>query len=140
MYTSLSPTNATLHLSIYRLRGINTYPPFRHKRHYISIVVLSHTQLLIPPDRHDVATHIPDGSIQRAGENVLSLVKELASSPFLDDPGSDKHGKVIFFDVLGLFSVVYPERIAIIVNCLVVLFSMASLYFGIAHKKHQSGM
>ena len=69
----------------------------------------------------------------------MSLVRELASSPLLADPGADKHGKVVFFDVLGLLSVVYPERIAIIVNSLTVLASGVSLYFGIAHNKKQLG-
>ena len=67
-------------------------------------------------------------------------MKELANSPLLDDPGADKHGKVVFFDVLGLFSLVYPERIAVIINSMVVLGCVASLYFGISHKKEQLGM
>lgn len=71
---------------------------------------------------------------------MLSMVKELANSPLLGDPGSDKHGKVVFFDVLGLFSVVYPERMAVIINSMVVLGCVASLYFGISSKKQNLGM
>ena len=89
--------------------------------------------------RYDESSRIPDGSIQRAGENVMSLVRELASSPLLGDPGAEKHGKVVFFDVLGLFSVVYPERIAVIVNSLVIMASAVSLFFGIARNKKQLG-
>ena len=32
------------------------------------------------------------------------------------DPGDDKHGKIVYFDVLGLFSVAYPERMGLILN------------------------
>lgn len=67
-------------------------------------------------------------------------MKELANSPLLGDPGADRHGKVVFFDILGLFSVVYPERIAVIINSMVVLGCVASLYFGISRKKQQLGM
>ena len=68
------------------------------------------------------------------------MVKELGVSPLLADPGSDRHGKVVFFDVLGLFSVVYPERIAVIINSLVVLGCAASVYFGVSLKSQQLGM
>ena len=42
-------------------------------------------------------SRIPTGSIQRAGENVLALVRELANSPLLLNPGDDKQGKVTQF-------------------------------------------
>lgn len=66
--------------------------------------------------RYDTADRIPDGSIQRAGDNILALVKEIANSDQLVDPGDDKHGKIVYFDVLGLFSVAYPERMGLILN------------------------
>lgn len=78
--------------------------------------------------RYDVPGIIPDGSIQRAGENVLAVVTELANSPFLVDPGKDKHGKVTYFDFLGLFMVVYPERLGTILNCATVIFSLLSMW------------
>lgn len=82
--------------------------------------------------RFDTPSQISDASIQRAGENVAALVKEVANSSLLPDPGEDKHGKLIFFDFLGLFSVVYPERLAVVVNSFFVLISVAAVYFGVA--------
>ena len=89
--------------------------------------------------RHDTPDRIPDGSIQRAGENVMSMVRALGVSPLLEDPGEDRHGKVVFFDILGLFSVVYPERLALIFNTLVLVGCAASLYTGISLKPQQLG-
>ena len=77
-------------------------------------------------------SRIPDSCIQRAGENVLALLKEIANSPFLADPGADRHGKVVFFDILGLTAVTFPERIASIFNILVALAVIASIYFGVS--------
>ncbi len=53
-------------------------------------------------------------------------------SPFLADPGADKHGKVVFYDVFGLFSVVYPERIALIINTICSVASLVNIYFAVS--------
>ena len=68
------------------------------------------------------------------------MVKALSISPLLDDPGADRHGKVIFFDVLGQFSIVYPEQIALIINSLVVIGCLASIYWRISLKPQQLGI
>ena len=81
--------------------------------------------------RYDTASRIPDQCIQRAGENVLALIKEITVSPLLADPGADKHGKVVFYDFLGLTTVVYPERIGVIINAFFSIASLVSLYFGV---------
>ena len=54
------------------------------------------------------------------GENLLALLRKLASSPKLADPGLDKHGTMVFFDVVGYFMVHYPQRIGVIINCALV--------------------
>lgn len=67
--------------------------------------------------RYDVSSAIPDGSIQRAGENILALLREVAHSPSLSNPSAeDRHGKIVFFDILGLMGVVYSERVAMVMN------------------------
>ena len=43
--------------------------------------------------RYDTPDRIPDGSIQRAGENILALIKEIANLDELIDPRENKHGK-----------------------------------------------
>lgn len=67
------------------------------------------------------------------------MVQALGVSPYVEDPGSDRHGKVIFFDIFGLFSVVYPERIAIIFNSLILVGCAVSLFNGISLKPQQTG-
>ena len=67
--------------------------------------------------RYDVPSAIPDGSIQRAGENVLALLREVANSPSLSNPDADDlHGNVIFFDIFGIITVVYPEKVSMVMN------------------------
>ena len=55
------------------------------------------------------------------GDNLLSVMTELASSPYLADPGDYRHGSMVFFDVIGYFMVVYPERMGSIMNAIVAL-------------------
>ena len=65
---------------------------------------------------------------------MLALLKEIANSPFLADPGDDKHGKVVFFDIMGLTAVTFPERIAIIFNVVVAIAAIVSVYFGVSRQ------
>ena len=102
---------------------------------YTVIVAKTLTTLFLSAPRFDTPSRIPDGCIQRAGENVVALVKEVANSPLLVDPAEDKHGKMIFFDLLGLFSIAYPERLAIIINTFFVLLSVVTIYASIAKGK-----
>ncbi|XP_077981932.1 endoplasmic reticulum metallopeptidase 1-like [Glandiceps talaboti] len=71
---------------------------------------------------YDAPEYIPDGAMQRAGENIMELIKNIANSSYLEDPQEYRHGDVVFFDVIGLFMVTYPARIATILNsCFVFL-------------------
>ncbi len=47
------------------------------------------------------------------------MVKALANSPLLENPGEYQHGSLVFFDVFGLFVVHYPARVGFIVNSVV---------------------
>ena len=74
--------------------------------------------------KYDTAKAIPKGSIQRAGENVLGVLKGMSVSPYLENPAEYKHGNLVFFDVLGSFIIRYPKRIQLILNnltCVIVL-------------------
>ena len=74
--------------------------------------------------KYDSAKAIPKGSIQRAGENVLGVIKAMSLSPYLENPGEYKHGNTVFFDVLGSFIIHYPKRLQLLMNnvtCIVVL-------------------
>nr|XP_032808896.1 endoplasmic reticulum metallopeptidase 1 [Petromyzon marinus] len=79
---------------------------------------------------YDSADRIPSGSIQRAGDNILGLVRYLASSSLLADSSEYRHGKMVFFDVIGLQAVAYPARVGILINYL--LASLAVLYLASA--------
>lgn len=65
---------------------------------------------------YDTPAAVTPGSIQRAGDNILALVKSIVNSPFLADPGEYRHGSMVFFDFLGIFVVHYPERIGLVIN------------------------
>ena len=50
------------------------------------------------------------------GDNLLEMVKAFASSPLLSDPGEERLGRMVFYDVIGYFMVLYPARIGYILN------------------------
>lgn len=78
---------------------------------------------------YDIPAAIPDGSIQRAGENVLAILHAVARAPQLSDPSAgDLHGKVVFFDIFGLMTVVYSERVAVAMNIICVLLVVAVFF------------
>jgi len=66
--------------------------------------------------KYDNAKAIPKGSIQRAGENVLNVLKAMSVSPYLENPDEYKHGNSVFFDVLGSFIIRYPKRLQLLMN------------------------
>ena len=60
----------------------------------------------------------------------------MANSPQLANPHEDeKHGKVVFFDILGLMAIVYPESVAIAINYSVVVIVFMTVYFGVRSAK-----
>lgn len=78
----------------------------------------------------DLPEAITPGSVQRAGENLLEMVIRLSRSPLVADPSSDQHGAMVFYDFLGLYMILYPQRIGWILNSLVA----AVAFVGIALK------
>ncbi|XP_056377960.1 endoplasmic reticulum metallopeptidase 1 isoform X2 [Hyla sarda] len=66
--------------------------------------------------KYDTADRIHTDTIQRAGDNILEVLRYLASSPLLADSSEYRHGNLIFFDVSGMFLVSYPARIGTIIN------------------------
>ena len=80
---------------------------------YISNGYVYHT----PADAPDM---IPPGCVQRGGDNILAVVEAITSSPYLTEPGEYRHGKLIYFDVLGHFVIMYTERVGWVINMAVV--------------------
>ncbi|XP_040581648.1 endoplasmic reticulum metallopeptidase 1 [Lepeophtheirus salmonis] len=80
--------------------------------------------------KYDTEDKITPGSIQRAGENVLAVVRRVANSDILRDTSSHRSGNIIYFDFLGLFLIYYPQWIGVVLNILVI-----SLSFWITYSK-----
>ena len=59
-----------------------------------------------------------------SGDNLLALVRALANSPQLADPGDDRHGNMVYCDVIGQMVIMYPQRIGAILNTIVVVVVM----------------
>ena len=76
---------------------------------------------------YDTPAAVTPGSIQRAGDNILALVKSIIFSPFLIDPGEYRHGAMVFFDFLLVFMVHYPERIGFVLNIVTVAVAVLCL-------------
>ncbi|KAJ7335487.1 hypothetical protein JRQ81_013428 [Phrynocephalus forsythii] len=78
--------------------------------------------------KYDTADRILTDSIQRAGDNILGVLKYLAKSDKLARSHEYQHGNVVFFDVFGMFVLAYPARVGAIMNC--VITAIAVLYLG----------
>jgi len=82
---------------------------------------------------YDTEDRIPAGSVQRAGDNLLAVVREVASSDVLGHTDIQSKGGVIFFDFLGLFLIHYPEWLGILVNIAVVTAAFAVTISKVRH-------
>ncbi|KAM3874110.1 endoplasmic reticulum metallopeptidase 1 [Diretmus argenteus] len=69
--------------------------------------------------KYDTADRILTDSIQRAGDNILAVLKHLLMSKELADSSQYRHGNMVFFDLLGVVVVAYPARVGTILNYLV---------------------
>ncbi|KAL2099603.1 hypothetical protein ACEWY4_003997 [Coilia grayii] len=76
--------------------------------------------------KYDTADRILTDSIQRAGDNILAVLKHLVMSEKLADASDYRHGNMVFFDLLGVVVVAYPARVGTIINCLV---TMATFFY-----------
>ncbi|XP_034458493.1 endoplasmic reticulum metallopeptidase 1 [Hippoglossus hippoglossus] len=69
--------------------------------------------------KYDTADRILTDSIQRAGDNILAVLKYLLTSERLADSSEYRHGNMVFFDLLGFVAVAYPARVGTILNYIV---------------------
>uniref|UniRef100_A0A8C4KCZ7 Endoplasmic reticulum metallopeptidase 1 n=1 Tax=Dromaius novaehollandiae TaxID=8790 RepID=A0A8C4KCZ7_DRONO len=75
---------------------------------------------------YDTSDRILTDSIQRAGDNILAVLKYLATSDRLAKSFEYRHGNVVFFDILGLLVLAYPARVGTIMNYIIA--AIAALY------------
>lgn len=80
--------------------------------------------------KYDDFKNIPLGSYQHVGDNTLSLVRSLANAPEVSDPVPTP-GKIVYFDVLGLFMVSYTTLVATILNSITVIVSFSVFFYSI---------
>jgi hypothetical protein len=85
----------------------------------------------------DTADQINEGAIQRAGENILAVVKALIKSPYIEQPAHFNEGnKWVFYDVVGLFTVFYEVSSGFFVNLFVVGLVVALVIYRISAKAY----
>lgn len=87
--------------------------------------------------RLDNAAQIPLGTLQRTGDNILALTLRLASAPQMYNISMHKSGNLVYFDVLGAFIVHSSELIAHFFNIVIVILSLATLYWEMNDAKNQ---
>ncbi|XP_041767464.1 endoplasmic reticulum metallopeptidase 1-like [Anopheles merus] len=78
--------------------------------------------------RFDTIDYLTLPVLQRTGDNILALTRELANGEELGRIGSDPNlaeGYSVFFDVLGLFFVSYSASMGRIVNVMLAVLSLA---------------
>ncbi|KAF3816001.1 hypothetical protein GH733_016106 [Mirounga leonina] len=88
--------------------------------------------------KYDTADRILTDSIQRAGDNILAVLKYLATSDMLAASSQYRHGNMVFFDVLGLFVVAYPSRVGSIINSMVAVAGVLYLGKKLLQPKHKT--
>ncbi|KAL1279150.1 hypothetical protein QQF64_025823 [Cirrhinus molitorella] len=71
--------------------------------------------------KYDTPDRIHNDSIQRAGDNILSLLKHLMMSDELADSSEYRHGNMVFFDILGLMMVAYTIQFGTVINYMAVI-------------------
>ena len=71
--------------------------------------------------KFDSEEKIPAGSVQRAGDNILALVRHIAQSEVLADTSAHSQDGVVFFDFLGVIVIHYSETVSVIINVTTVL-------------------
>ena len=77
----------------------------------------------------DTAERIPDGSIQRSGDNVLSVILKLTTTSASElGIHGDNESPPVFFDIFGLVVISYPRWISVLLNLAVVLFAAFEMY------------
>ncbi|GLV43360.1 uncharacterized protein CBL_03903 [Carabus blaptoides fortunei] len=75
--------------------------------------------------KHDSFEKIDLGSYQHVGDNLLAVVKALASSADLPTATLDSKEKSVYFDILfGLHIFMYSEQTAIVINTITIIISV----------------
>ncbi|KAK6315655.1 hypothetical protein J4Q44_G00131790 [Coregonus suidteri] len=89
--------------------------------------------------KYDSPDRIPTDSIQRAGDNILAVLKHLVMSKELADSSEYSHGNMVFFDLLGMVMVAYPARVGTIINYMTAMATFLYLFKKSSHPSNVGG-
>uniref|UniRef100_A0A673WLL0 Endoplasmic reticulum metallopeptidase 1 n=1 Tax=Salmo trutta TaxID=8032 RepID=A0A673WLL0_SALTR len=78
--------------------------------------------------KYDTPDRILTDSIQRAGDNILAVLKHLVMSKELADSSEYAHGNMVFFDLLGMVVVAYPDHVGTIINYMTAIATFLYLF------------
>ncbi|CAH1181734.1 unnamed protein product [Phyllotreta striolata] len=77
--------------------------------------------------KYDSVEHVPLGSLQRTGDNILALAKGMAQGHQLSNIEEYRAGNLVFFDFLGAFVVRWPMAVSDVINISSVILSLYSI-------------
>ncbi|KAL5289339.1 hypothetical protein ACFFRR_009467 [Megaselia abdita] len=93
--------------------------------------------------KYDKFDEVPRGTLQNTGDNMLNLVRSIATGKELEDPEPYSEGHVIFYDVLGWFLVFYTKTVGIALNytfSVIGLIAIGASVWSMAKKCGQSNL
>ena len=80
----------------------------------------------------DTADRIPDGSIQRSGDNVLSVILRLSTTSKTElGITGNKGSPPVFFDLFGSFVISYPSWIGVSINLGAAVLALFAIYYDV---------
>ncbi|OWA52742.1 Endoplasmic reticulum metallopeptidase 1 [Hypsibius exemplaris] len=80
---------------------------------------------------YDRVEQITPGTLQRSGENLISLIYGIVTSPEFQDLENCVEcatDSAVYFDFLGIAFITYSHRSGVIVNCIFVLAAIATIF------------
>ncbi|KAL1493675.1 hypothetical protein ABEB36_009373 [Hypothenemus hampei] len=78
--------------------------------------------------KFDSIKHVPLGSLQRTGDNILALARGMAQGHQLSNVDEYRHGNLVFFDFLGAFVIRWPMLVADVINVVSVIVSFYCIF------------
>ena len=106
------------------------YRVFRDHGHVPGLDIAYVAEGYVYHTEYDTAGRIPLGTIQRAGENILAVTLDILDGS-IDLSDTAAGGSSVFFDVFGLFMIVYPSWAGIILNIVSVLLTLVTAGYDI---------
>lgn len=82
--------------------------------------------------KYDSLEYLSLPVLQRTGDNVLALTREMANSDHLSAVEDEAGSNIVFFDFLGLFFVTYSMRVATVINATVAILVVLIPYLGLS--------